>query len=422
MASLETLSIAGTTNLEETHCKENDDSTIREDITSLWDSKLLCDVTIRVNGVEFEAHRMILFFNSPFFRNMFTCETSDKNESVVELKRTNTVYIDPASFETLLRYMYTSTMKLNASNVLGVLRTAEYLGMEEPKQRCFRYLSKVLNPRNRLALFKIGYYYNSTDLLQQSVSCIWDNLFDLHCGVLQLEPGEFSALLNTESDDDHTTTRNEEAVCTAVLQWVKYDQASRLPHLAGLMGKVDLKEVPSSVLCETLQEEKIVTSDDTCLAMFVSAIRPRIADPEKTRDDDTTFKTEAVVTFSVIDNFKEMEYTAKELSPPMFVRCVPWRLQIVRTRSNRIRMSLQCCYQHESKWSFYVFLKCRLISFKDRFTNLESSGGFYSFDSYNKVGGYFDVIDLSRDYAPFVAPDKTMTFQIYFKVDPISRK
>ena len=106
MASLETLSIAGTTNHEETHCKENGDSTIREDITSLWDSKLLCDVTVRVNGVEFEAHRMILFFNSPFFRNMFTCETSDKNESVVELKRTNTVYIDPGSFETLLRYMF----------------------------------------------------------------------------------------------------------------------------------------------------------------------------------------------------------------------------------------------------------------------------------------------------------------------------
>ena len=103
MASLETLSIEGTTNYEETHCRKNNYSAIRDDITSLWDSKMLCDVTIRVNGVDFETHRMILFFNSPFFRNMFTCETSDKYESVIELKRTNTIYIDPSSFETLLR-------------------------------------------------------------------------------------------------------------------------------------------------------------------------------------------------------------------------------------------------------------------------------------------------------------------------------
>ena len=400
--------------MEEVHCKLTDK--IKEDVRSLWESKLFSDIIVRLNGKEFQAHRVILFTNSPMFRNMLTCETKEKYEQVIELK-CDTVYIDEDSFAILLEYMYTNSMKLNSSNVLGVLRMADYLAMEEPKQSCFLFLSKVINSKNVLALYKVAYYYNKNELLYMAVPIIWQHFEELEQGLLELDYKEFSSAL-AASIPNHS--RNEEIVCSAALSWVKHNPQLRLLHLASLMANVELDKIQSSFLCETLRKERIIRSDDPCFNQFMEAIRPRVNETEPSDEDSTgLLKSEAIITFSIKNNLQEMQYNSSELSPAVFVRGVPWQLKIEKTRSSRIRMCLQCCYDdNESKWSFDVSIQCRVISYEKGTTNQEYDLSF-RFDAYNKCGGSCDVIDLNSSYSSYVAPENTMTFQIYFKVDPV---
>ncbi|XP_031418884.1 BCL6A transcription repressor b [Clupea harengus] len=93
---------------------------------------IMTDVTVTVNGQQFQAHKTVLIACSGLFYTILT--SSDKNMSTISLDPT----VDSVGFSALLDFMYTSCLALNDSCILSILTTAIYLQMDHVVDTCQR--------------------------------------------------------------------------------------------------------------------------------------------------------------------------------------------------------------------------------------------------------------------------------------------
>ncbi|KAJ0059360.1 hypothetical protein NL108_015936 [Boleophthalmus pectinirostris] len=97
---------------------------------------MLTDVTIRVDGQHFHAHKAVLVACSGFFYSVFMDPENVNLRSITLDSR-----VDPKSFSILLDFMYTSCLNLNDSHVLATLNVALYLQMEHVADTCQRFVN-----------------------------------------------------------------------------------------------------------------------------------------------------------------------------------------------------------------------------------------------------------------------------------------
>lgn len=100
--------------------------TIRRDLYEEFLRRLLgggssySDVTFRVHGEEFPAHRCILSARCQYFANMF--RNKWLNKSIIEL---NHSMMSPSAFRSLLQYLYTGTMDISLDMIEDLLKLAK---------------------------------------------------------------------------------------------------------------------------------------------------------------------------------------------------------------------------------------------------------------------------------------------------------
>ena len=96
----------------------------------------LCDVTLKVEGRSFQAHRNILAAASPYFKVMFGSNFKEKNESVINLEDT----IATDVLELILDAIYTSNLHLTTENILEIAMAADFLEMKKILHLCDHFL------------------------------------------------------------------------------------------------------------------------------------------------------------------------------------------------------------------------------------------------------------------------------------------
>ncbi|XP_074839180.1 B-cell CLL/lymphoma 6 member B protein isoform X2 [Carettochelys insculpta] len=96
---------------------------------------LLTDVTLLVGGRPLLAHKAVLAACSGFFYSIFLGR-GGRELSVLALPSS----IQPAGFQALLDFMYTSRLPLSPASAPTLLRTAAYLQMEHVVETCDRFL------------------------------------------------------------------------------------------------------------------------------------------------------------------------------------------------------------------------------------------------------------------------------------------
>ena len=92
----------------------------------------LCDVTLKVEGRTFEAHRNILAAASPYFKVMFGSNFEEKNQSVINLEESITADV----LELILETIYTSKLCLTTENVVEIAMAADFLEMKKVLPLC----------------------------------------------------------------------------------------------------------------------------------------------------------------------------------------------------------------------------------------------------------------------------------------------
>uniref|UniRef100_A0A3Q2Y7A1 Zinc finger and BTB domain containing 5 n=1 Tax=Hippocampus comes TaxID=109280 RepID=A0A3Q2Y7A1_HIPCM len=110
----------------------------------------MCDCIVEVGGHKFHAHRAILAACSSHFKalNSSSNGTDDAyGQSVDKVRGPGLMALDPEvvtpeAFSTLLDMIYTSTLSLEASNVMDVLLAASYLHLNSVVKACKLYLAR----------------------------------------------------------------------------------------------------------------------------------------------------------------------------------------------------------------------------------------------------------------------------------------
>ena len=109
----------------------------------LWINKSLSDVTIQIDGKNFEAHKAVLAARSPVFLAMFQSNLTED--------QTNTLKIDdiePDVFKEMLRFIYTDQVENVDALAEKLLAAADKYMLDLLKTKCEAYLATYITGEN----------------------------------------------------------------------------------------------------------------------------------------------------------------------------------------------------------------------------------------------------------------------------------
>ncbi|KAG7510257.1 transcription regulator protein BACH2-like [Solea senegalensis] len=117
---------------------------------------ILCDVTVLVEGREVRAHRAVLAASSRYFLQAFVGHGTSPGEAepIIDLPDKVTV----KGFAPLLQFAYTAKLVLSCENIHEVILCADFLGVYNLEDSCFRFLQEQLqNDSQRASNGKVKY-------------------------------------------------------------------------------------------------------------------------------------------------------------------------------------------------------------------------------------------------------------------------
>ncbi|XP_048854980.1 kelch-like protein 10 isoform X4 [Brienomyrus brachyistius] len=130
----------------------------------------LCDVVLIADGVQFNAHRVILCGCSSYFQALFSSDWSDSGKREYQLPG-----ISPETLRQVIEYAYTYSVVITADNVENLLAAADYLSVLGIVQRCCDFLHEHLCLDNCVGLVKIGEVYCLNELHQSAFKFLLKN-------------------------------------------------------------------------------------------------------------------------------------------------------------------------------------------------------------------------------------------------------
>ncbi|KAM3595073.1 uncharacterized protein V6R79_017915 [Siganus canaliculatus] len=117
---------------------------------------LLCDVTVLVEGREVRAHRAVLAASSRYFLQVLLGHNRSPGEAEPIINLPDEV--TAKGFAPLLQFAYTAKLVLSRENIHEVILCAEFLGVYNLEDSCFRFLQAQLqNDDQRASNSKVEY-------------------------------------------------------------------------------------------------------------------------------------------------------------------------------------------------------------------------------------------------------------------------
>lgn len=193
----------------------------------------LCDVVLKVEDKEFNAHKVVLSANSPYFHAMFTSSYTEASQSAIELHD-----ISAAALEAIIHFLYTSEVYISTNNVQELLPAASMLQITALRGACCEFMTRHLGVANCLGVRAFADAHSCPQLKTIAEEFAKEHFHE----VVQLEEflglqvDQIVALLSA----DDLNIQSEEKVYEAMIGWVKHDPANRDRHIADLLEKVRL--------------------------------------------------------------------------------------------------------------------------------------------------------------------------------------
>ncbi|KAL4624735.1 kelch-like protein 6 isoform X1 [Arapaima gigas] len=211
----------------------------------------LTDVTLYVEGREFQCHRVVLAAASHYFRAMFCSNLREKHEDRIQIKG-----VDAETMKILLDYTYTSKMHITKQNVQKTLEAASLFQFLRMVDACSSFLASALLPDNCVGVLRLADVHSLVPLQ----ACVQDYISQAFSHVVHQE--EFlelpeDALVNLLKRDDLNVTE-EEQVFEAVLHWVQAHEEERLPTLPHLLYHVRLPLLNPWYFVEKVEGDPLV--------------------------------------------------------------------------------------------------------------------------------------------------------------------
>lgn len=227
----------------------------------------LCDAKLRLEGEEFDVHKVVLSSSCPFFRTLFTSNMKERKQSVIDL----TCPVDLVHrMNDFLTFLYTANVKLTPENVESLIVAADYFNVTELKELGCRFLEQNVNLSNGIALHVFAGKYHCEPLRELTLDFLVENFIAIS------QTKEFlltdrDQLLEIVSNDDLVLFAEEE-LYEGILRWVKHDQTNRVGFFPELFAQVRLQDVEKTYLAQEIANEKLVTDDPVSSHLLMQTI------------------------------------------------------------------------------------------------------------------------------------------------------
>ena len=143
---------AGTPETLTLKATSNSTDSLRESLTEMWRSEILCDVEITINGQSFRAHRIILAAESPYLNALVTNTTMKERSGPIELKE-----IPASTFASALEFIYSHETTLASQDELQpLLHAASLLRVPSLEAAVEAAIAQRLDPSSALHAFGLA--------------------------------------------------------------------------------------------------------------------------------------------------------------------------------------------------------------------------------------------------------------------------
>ncbi|XP_066925487.1 kelch-like protein 18 [Clytia hemisphaerica] len=231
------------------------------------EANILCDVTMCVGGKTFSAHRTVLAAASPYFKALFASTLTNSSDS--DCKPVVLTDIDSDCMGNLLNYIYTGDIELTQENIKDVISAANYMLITSLKERCTKFLRKILTPKNCLCIENTASQYNCDLLKSTATNFIRENFTTIAetNEFLEMDAERLSDLVSS----DDTKIDREEQIYEAIMRWVKREPDSRREHFKELVSYVRFPLISPYYLMDHVEQDEIVRSTPECIALLLEA-------------------------------------------------------------------------------------------------------------------------------------------------------
>ena len=238
------------------------------------DTGELCDITLRINGRNYFAHKAVLSANSPYFRSMFTSQMRETSSSEVDLTQSMQTENDSA-FRQILEFMYSGDLEITTENAEDILRISDFLLIDDIKDYCRQFYLQHgnLNLSNCICLSFLAEHHSLPDVAHMARNMVkarfHDHLVHSDC-MLDIPEGCLFKLLH---DKEITKFTSSDSLTQLVLRWVRFSRRDRQSAMLPLLSCIQLQTLSQEVIKLLLQEDEI-TDDIVMVARLKSLQSP----------------------------------------------------------------------------------------------------------------------------------------------------
>ncbi|KAM9319943.1 kelch repeat and BTB domain-containing protein 7-like [Gastrophryne carolinensis] len=206
-------------------------------LKQLYESQLLCDVTLRVpgggegSGRSFLCNRNVLAAACPYFRSMFTGGLYESQQREVTLHD-----VSAESMGLIIEYCYTGRVTVSEGNVQRLYAAADMLQLEYVRQACANYLLRHLELHNCANTLHFADAFHHPELRSSCLAFISRHFQELAASeeLCELSLEQIKAVLAMDELD----VASERTVCAAALRWLEANPQDMAEGCQELLGSV----------------------------------------------------------------------------------------------------------------------------------------------------------------------------------------
>ncbi|KAI6652625.1 Kelch-like protein diablo-like [Oopsacas minuta] len=228
-------------------------------LSSFYSNSNYTDVTIRTQGVEFSAHRVVLAASSPYFHTMFTSTIGEPNSDFIDLQCTS-----PNTFKEILEFIYTGHIEVNGTNIEEILEASCLLQIVSIQNACEMYLKSEIDSVNCIGIRYIAERFSCIELLSHANDFIVDNFCEVmeQTEFLEIPYFELISLIKQET----LKVKDEIEVLDCCLKWYCHKKEERLTFMKAIFCYVKLPLIPLENVKQSLKNFPEIL--DVCSSMF----------------------------------------------------------------------------------------------------------------------------------------------------------
>ena len=166
-------------------------SSLLDGLNNLRKQNQLFDITIKVGGRDFPAHKAVLAAVSSYFAAMFTSGFRESSQSKIEIDG------NPDAFDMLLEFAYTGRINISKvkTNIFDVFEMSLYMDFKEFSWSCSTVLEELFRSDPECVTIEEAC---KVLFLARDHDSDYNNLYDLVCYSQDILMGSLEVLKDTE--------------------------------------------------------------------------------------------------------------------------------------------------------------------------------------------------------------------------------